>query len=120
MQHFGFLLQKGTAKSRLPLGNQKRESSHRQSNQGEFWGGGSDKTFLWPEILEGRGGGKCAGQQMLWQEIGNKLELKPTSGQKSFCSLARATGTRPLLVPLPRRAGLHSYALGWEIPPDQR
>lgn len=31
------------------------------------------------------GEGKCAGQQMLWQEKGNKLELKPTSGQKSFC-----------------------------------
>lgn len=48
--------------------------------------GGSDKTFLLPEILEGRGEGKCAGQQMLWQEKGNELELKPTSGQKSFCS----------------------------------
>lgn len=23
---------------------------------------------------------------MLWQEKGNKLQLKPTSGQKSFCS----------------------------------
>lgn len=49
-------------------------------------GGGITSNISMARNAAGKGGGKCAGQQMLWQGEGSWLELEPTSGQKSFCS----------------------------------
>ena len=114
---------KGHCKAKV-TSRQPEEGNQATDNQtkGSFVVGDQIKHFYGLKSWREGGKGSVQDNRCFGKKKEASLSSSPSPDRKAFAvpNLARAAGTRPLSAPLPRHAGPHSYALGCEIPPDQR